>query len=235
MLEKAVHHVYVRIDELEDKLKVGFNRHQTEDGNWAGGTGAKNKFSSGGGGRGDGGGGGGGGGSHGEDGPGSGAINFSQFNHFMNTQNRQLGIVQQEVNEIKQLIFQLLKLPPSSLSVPSQLPHPPDSDKFKQPHLLGATPRVLSLESSQAYPPGIRDQQQQQQQQHPFVSQGQNFFEQRQPQDGENIYSDSRSRLPYNYPRPDSMRSQRNELVENQDAINSYPLPNVQHTAEEDC
>jgi len=38
--------------------------------------------------------------------PGSRIINVSQFNHFMNTQNKQLGIVQQEVGEIKQLMHQ---------------------------------------------------------------------------------------------------------------------------------
>jgi len=228
MLEKAVHHVYVRIDELEDKLKGGFNRRRAEDGSWAGGTYGKNRYSGGGGGDDVGGGGGGG---YGGDGPGSGVINFSQFNHFMNTQNRQLGMVQQEVNEIKQLIFQLLKPPTSFLNISSQLPRPPDSDKLTQPHLLGATQRVLSMESSQTYPPGTSNQQQQQ----PFVSQGQNFFETRQPRDGQNQHSDSRSRLPYNYPQSDSMRSQRIELVENQDPISSYSLPSVQYTAEADC
>jgi len=100
ILEKAVHHVYIRIDELEEKLKVGFSRHRTEVGGRIGGTGSRSGSFTGGDGGGDGGSG------HGGDGPGSGAIDFSQFNHFMNTQNKQLGIVQQEVGEIKQLMHQ---------------------------------------------------------------------------------------------------------------------------------
>ena len=177
MLEKAVHHVNVRIDELEDKLKVGFSRHRTEDGGRIGGTGSRSGSFIGG----DGGGDGGSGGGHGGDGPGSGVINFSQFNHFMNTQNKQLGIVQQEVNEIKQVILQMVNVPPASHSIPSQLPHRPDTDTLKQPHLVGAAPSVSSMESSQASPPGISDQHQQQQQEQPSNAQGESLVETKQP------------------------------------------------------
>jgi len=90
--------------------------------------------------------------------PGSRIINVSQFNHFMNTRNKQLGIVQQEVGEIKQLMHHRLKAPPSALSFPSQLPHLPDSDSTTQPHPLGAIPRALSFESRQ-----------QEQQEQPFI------------------------------------------------------------------
>ena len=183
MLEKAVHHVNVRIDELEDKLKAGFSRRRTEDGGRTGGIGSRSgSFIGGDGGSDDGGGGGG----YGGDGPGSGPINFSQFNNFMNTQNKQLGIVQQEVNEIKQAILEMMKMPPASLSIPSHLSHLPDNDSLKQPQMLGAAPTFSSMERSQTSPPGTEDQQlqqqyQQQQLQQPPISQGESVVETKQP------------------------------------------------------
>ena len=230
-----MHHVNVRIDELEDKLNVGFSHPRTKDGGQIGGIGSRSGSFTGGDGRGggsDGGGGGGddggGGGGHGGDRPGSGAINFSQLNHSMSRQNRQMGLVQQEVSSIKQLVFQMQKAPPSSHSPQSHLPHLLDSDNSKQPHPLGAIPRVSNMESSQPYTPGISDQQQQQQQ--PFISQGTNFFEARQPQDGLIRYTDSRSGLPDSFPQSEAMRSQRSELDDHQDPISSYPLPRVEYT-----
>ena len=220
-----MHHVNVRIDELEDKLYVGFSHHRTKDGGQIGGTGTRSGSFIGGGG----GGGGGHGGDHG--GPAGGAINFSQFNHSMNRQNRQMGLVQQEVSAIKQLVFQMRKEPPSSHSVQSHLPHLLDIDRAMQPNLLGAIPRVSSMESSQIYAPGTSDQQQQQQQQ-PFISQGPNFFEARQSQDGQTQYADSRSGLPDNYPQSDPMRSQRSELEYQQDPPVTYSLPRTEYTTE---
>ena len=219
ILEKAVHHVYIRIDELEEKLKVGFSRHRTEVGGRIGGTGSRSGSFTGEDGGGDGGSG------HGGDGPGSGAIDFSQFNHFMNTQNKQLGIVQQEVNEIMQLMFQTLKAQPSSPSLPSQLPHLPDNNNLKPPHMIGTTPRFSRMESSQGYIPGRSDIQQQE---HDVFKAGQTEY-------GTNQVTDSRSRLPYYYPQSDPIRIQRNEFDDCQGPITIYPLPRVECTTEADC
>ena len=230
-----MHHVNVRIDELEEKLNVGFSHPRKKDGGQIGGIGSRSGSFTGGD---SGGGGGGGGGVGGDDGgrggdrPGSGAINFSQFNHFMSWQNRQMGLVQQEVIEIKQLMFQLRKVPPSSHSGLSHLLHLLDSDSSKQPHLLGAIPGVSGTESREMYATGISDQQQQQKQ--PFISQGPNVFQARQPQDGLIRYTDSKSRLPDSFPQSETMRSQRRELDDHQDPISSYPLPRVEYTTEVD-
>ena len=215
-----MHHVNVRIDELEDKLQVGFSRNRTEEGGKIGGTGSRTGSFIGG----DDGGGGGWGGGGGGNGPGSGTVNFSQFNHFMNTQNKQLGMVQQEINEIRQLMRQLLKARTSSLIAPTQSSHLPDSDSSKQPYLLGAGPRVSSMESRQ-----------QEQQEQPFLAQGHNFFETKQHDDAQNQHSDSRSTSPFNYLLSDPMRSQSREPDDHQDPSSSYPLPRVEYTAEADC
>jgi len=91
--------------------------------------------------------------------------------------------MQQEVNEIKQLMFKVLKITPTH-SAPSQLSHMTESDGPQQPHTLMAPQKMSNKESRHGRTP-----------QQPFISQGNNFFESRQPQDRRSQFSDSRSRL----------------------------------------
>ena len=142
---------------------------------------------------------------------------MDHFYQLINTQNRQLGTVEQKVDELQQLMLRLLNMAPIH-GIPSQLSQFPESSS--QPtHMLNALWRVSNQEVRQVQMPAIHDreqqqqqQQQQQRQQQHFIPLGSNFFESLQSQDGRSQYSDSRSRLSDNYPQPEERSGQRNEF-----------------------
>ena len=205
MFDRVIRQITNRIGELEDKLKMGFSRHRTEDGgrfgdnsSWKG----SGHFGGGGGG----GGGGYGGGGPGGGGPGGGGLD--QFFPILDNQSRQLGTIKQEIDEVKQLMFKLMKLPPTA-SVPTKLAQLPEDDDVRQPQRANTLPNVSKQERRQASAPYRSDVEQ------PFIPRGNNLFDSQQPPD--------RRRMPENYRQPDPRNRGRDMPDFRQDQRSSFP------------
>ena len=230
IFEKVVRQICNKIDELEDRIKSSFSSHRKEDSRRLGGT-CSRSASIGGVCDGDGG-----------DGPGLGSQSFDHFYQLIDAQNRQLGTVEQKVDELQQLMRHLLNISPTHY-IPPHLYQFPENRSSQSQHILNARWRVPNQEARQVQVPAIHDrerQQQQQQQQHQqqqqqqFIPHGNNFFESLQSQDGRSQYSDSRSRLSDNYPQSEERSGQRNEFDQDQEPLSSHPLARIELSIEPD-
>lgn len=202
MFEKVVRQVNNRISELEDKLKTGFSRHKMDDVSVAA-AGWRGSGHFGGGGGGGGGSGGGGQGPGGGPGP-SGGGGFDQLYAVLDIQSKSLGGIKQEIDEIKQLMFRLLKLP-SFQSAPAKLLQLAASSQDSQEGQSASTVQVISSQESKrssAPPRGNVDRS--------FIPPGNNLFDNQPPYDRRSQYSEPRGGMSDIFPQPD-MRNRRME------------------------
>ncbi|XP_065055381.1 transient receptor potential cation channel subfamily A member 1-like isoform X4 [Rhopilema esculentum] len=201
MFDKVVRQICNRVDQLEDRLKGAVGRWKMGDDGSRTGNATPSWRGSGFLGPGGGGHGGGpGGGGPGGGGPGHGPGN-EQLYQLLDTQNKQMGGIRQELEEVKQLMFKMMKISPIP-SAPSkstvQMPGEPTIDEIRL--VPSSSHNVSEQERRQTFPRRNSSNQQfipQGNVNQPFIPQGNNFFgshPQRTPSDSRDGYGDQRGR-----------------------------------------